>query len=66
MGSQVFRSYKSRVKKLLTQEFAVCPKYFARPVRLIDKDPKASTMSGLVSSSLMITELGDLVWDISR
>ena len=51
---------------MLTQEFAVCPKYFARPVRLIDKDPKASTMSGLASSSLTITELGDFVWDISR
>jgi hypothetical protein len=51
---------------LLTQEFAVCPKYFARPVRLIDKDPKASTMSGLDSSSLITTELADFVWDISR
>jgi hypothetical protein len=64
-GSGV-QAVKKKVRNLLTQEFAVCPKYFARPVRLIDKDPKESTKSGLVSSSLMTTELGDLVWDISR
>lgn len=59
MPSQVWR--KIVIEILLTHEFAVCPKYLARPVRLIDKDPKASTMSGLVSSSLTITELGGFV-----
>ena len=35
-----------------THELAIDPKYFARPETLIDNDPKASTTSGLCSSSM--------------
>jgi len=36
-----------------THELAECPKYFERPVLLMDRVPKASTSSGLGSSSLI-------------
>ena len=35
-----------------TQELAMWPKYLVRPDMLMDKDPKASTISGFGSSSL--------------
>jgi hypothetical protein len=37
-----------------THEFAIDPKYLARPETLIDNDPKASTTSGFCSSSLEV------------
>lgn len=39
--------------KRRTHEFAVVPKYFAPPERLMESEPKASTTSGLCSSSFI-------------
>lgn len=49
----------TRYASSLTHEFAVDPKYFARPEMLMDNDPNASTTSGLCSSSFM-EWLGDI------
>lgn len=41
-----------RIRAQLTQELAMDPKYLAPPEALIDREPKASTISPLCSSSL--------------